>query len=218
MLNLTAKIRKELGKKVKKLRKKEIIPAILYGKKLKNPIPLEINLKEFEKIFKEAGESSLISLTTDKGEKFLVLIHEIAKDFLTGRPTHIDFYQPDLDKEVEVMVPIIFEGESKAVKELGGTLVKNISELKIKAKPQNLPKEIKVNIAKLDSFTDNILIKDLEISEGVRILKDPQEIVALVVPPEKIEEELEKPIEEKVEEVEKVETKKETEETVEEEK
>jgi len=212
MLSLSVKIRKDLGKKVKSLREKGVIPAILYGPEIES-LPLEIDLKEFEKIFKEAGESSLIKLKIkdekSKIKEFSVLIHEIARDSLTLKPIHVDFYQPSLKEEVTAEVPLVYEGESKAVKELGGTLVKNISEVKIKALPQNLPKEIRVNIEKLKTFEEEILISDLKLPEGVKILKDSKEIVALVLPPEKVEEELAKPIEEKVEEVEKIEKKEE---------
>ena len=228
MLSISAKIRKELGKKVKSLRKMGVLPAVLYGHKIKN-LNLELDLKEFEKIYKEAGESSLIklevknqksktelpkeakvkkrtesSLTVDE---FLVLIHDIQFDHLTQKLIHIDFYQPELKEEVEVTVPLIFEGEAAAVKDLGGTLVKNISEVEVKALPQNLSHEIKVDIGNLKTFEDNILIKDLIVSKEVKILKEPEEIVAAVARPEKVEEELEKPVEEKVEEVEKVEKK-----------
>ncbi len=205
MLSLSAKIRKDLGKKVKVLRQKGILPGVLYGPKIETR-PLEIDLKEFEKIYKEAGESSLISLEVDK-KKFLVLIHEVKLDPLTEKPTHVDFYQPRLEEEAEAMVPLVFEGEAPAVKDLGGTLVKNISEVEVKALPQNLPHEIKVNIDRLKTFEDSISIKDLIISKEVKILKEPKEVVVAVSPPEKVEEELEKPIEEKVEEVEKVEEK-----------
>jgi large subunit ribosomal protein L25 len=140
------------------------------------------------------------------------LIHEIENDPLTLKPIHIDFYQPRLKEEVEALVPLIFDGESKAVKELGGTLVKNISEVKVKALPLNLPKEIRVSIEKLKTLEDEIFISDLKLPEGVKILKDPKEIVAFAAPPEKVEEELAKPVEEKVEEVEKVVEKKEEEE------
>lgn len=215
MLSLSVKIRKDLGKKVKVLREKGILPGVLYGPKTETK-PLEIDLKEFEKIYKEAGESSLITLAIAKGEdemghpegkKFLVLIHEVKLDPLTNKFIHVDFYQPRLDQEVEATVPLVFEGEAAAVKDLGGTLVKNISEVEVKAKPQNLPHEIKVNVENLKTFKDSILIKDLIISKEVKIIKEPKEVVAAVSPPEKVEEELEKPIEEKVEEVEKVEEK-----------
>lgn len=209
MISLSVKIRKNVAKKNKSPSKKGVLPAVFYGPSIKN-FNLEVDLKDFEKIYHEAGESSLISLNVE-GEKrnFLVLIHDIKFDSFTGKPVHVDFYQPPLEKEVEVTVPLIFEGISPAVKELGGTLVKNISEIKLKAKPQNLPKDIKVNIEKLKTIEDNIKISDLKTPEGVRILREKEEIIASVTPLEKIEEELVKPIEEKVEEVEKVEKKKE---------
>lgn len=204
MLTIKAKIRKDLGKKVKFLRKKDIVPAVLYGPKTKS-LPLELNYKVFEKLYKEAGESSLLKLELEpktKEEDCLVLIYQISRDPLTEKITHVDFYQPDLEKEVEAEVPIIFEGESLAVKDLEGTLIKNISELRVKTLPQNLPKEIRVNIGLLKTFEDVISVKDLVVPTGVKILRNPRDAVASVFPPEKVEEELEKPIEEKVEEVE----------------
>ncbi len=209
MLTLSAKIRKDLGKKVKKLREKGIIPAVLYGPKIK-PESLEIDLKEFEKIYKETGESSLVTLEIGS-KKNIVLIHDVKRGPVSEKPIHVDFYQPSLEEEIEIKIPLIFEGESLAIKDLGGTLVKDISEIEIKVKPQNLPKEIRVNIGKLKTFEDYILIKDLEFPKDVKTLRKPEEIVASVSPPEKIEEELAKPVEEKIEEVEKVEKKKEEE-------
>lgn len=209
MLTLSVKVRKIVKRQAKALRKGDVLPAVLYGPKIKN-LNLELGLKDFQKIYEAEGESSLISLDVEgKKEKFMVLIHDIQLDSLTGKPTHVDFYQPALEEETEVNVPLIFEGESAAVKELGGTMVKNISEVTVKAKPQDLPREIKVNIEVLKNFGDKILIKDLKLSAGVKISKNPEEIVALVSLPEKVEEELEKPIEEKVETVEKVAKKKE---------
>jgi len=210
MISLSAKIRENLGKKVKKIREKGKTPGVLYGPKIKN-INIEVDLKEFEKVYQGAGESSLIKLEIDK-KKYLVLIHEVKLDPVSQKPIHIDFYQPRLDEEIEAEVPLVFEGEAKAVKDLGGTLVKNIQEVTVKALPQNLPHEIKVNIEKLETFEDTFLIKDLTLPKDVKVLREPKEIIALVVPPSKVEEELEKPVEEKVEEVEKVEEKKEEEE------
>lgn len=209
MISLSAKIRKSLKKEVKQLRQKGIVPAVLYGHKIKN-LNLEVDSKEFENIYKEAGGSSLISLSVEgKKEKLLVLIYDVQLDSLSEKPIHIDFYHPPLKEEIEATVPIIFEGESPAVKNLEATLVKNISEIEVKALPQNLPKSINVNIEKLKDIEDNILVKDLRLPEGVKVLKALEDIVASVSPPEKVEEVLEKPIEEKVEEVERVKEKKE---------
>lgn len=211
MLSLQAKTRKETGSKVESLRLAGTVPGILYGPKIKN-ILLEIDSKEFEKIYKEAGESSLVSLELE-GEggakkKFSVMIHDVQTDSLSRKPVHIDLFQPDLSEEIEVAIPLVFEGESPAVKDWGGTLVKNIHEIHVRALPQNLPHEIKVNVETLKTLEDVILIENLSVSDGVKILKDPKEIVAQAKAAQKVEEELIKPIEEKVEEVQKVESKK----------
>jgi large subunit ribosomal protein L25 len=194
MIELKAQIRDKFGKKTNLLRKQGIIPAILYGAGIKN-IPLQVDGKEFSRVFQEAGESSLISLEIEgKGKKVQVLIHDIARDPLTGKFLHVDFYHPSIKKEVEAEIPLVFEGEAPAVKDLGGTLVREIQTVEVKGLAQNLPREIKVDVTGLRTFEDRILIKDLEVPEGVKILRDPDEIVALVTPPEKEEEE--KPIEE----------------------
>lgn len=202
----------ELGRRTKNLLKKEIIPAVLYGPGIKNA-NLSIDRKAFEKVFKETGKSSLVSLSVEgKKDEYSVLINDLKKDPVSGLITHIDFYQPNLSKEIEAEVPLVFEGESDAVKDSSGTLVKNITMVTVKALPGSLPREIKVNVDKLKTFEDSILIKDLVVGEGAKIQKNPEEIVALAIPQEKVEEELEKPIEEKVEEVEKVEKEKKEEE------
>jgi len=215
MLTLEAKIRSVLGRKTKTLRKQGLLPAVLYGPKTKNQ-PLQLDEKEFERAYQEAGESSLISLKVGK-ESFKVLIHQLQLDPLSGKILHVDFYQPSLTETTEVKVPLSFEGEAPAIKELGGTLVKNISEIEVKALPQDLPHEIKVDLSGLKTFEDHILVKDLVVDEKVEVLRDPEETVVQALPAEKVEEELEKPIEEKPEEPEKVEEKKEREEEVKEE-
>lgn len=194
------------------MRKRNILPGVLYGPELKKAQPLELDYKTFEKVFEGAGESSLISLEIENGKKYPVLIHDIQRNPLTGEIIHVDFYQVSLEEEIVAKIPLVFEGTAPAVKDLGGTLVKNISEVEVKALPQKLPKEIKIEVGGLKTFEDNIKISDLRLPEEVKILKEPEEIVASVSPPEKVEEELVKPIEEKVEEVERVEKKKEKEE------
>ncbi len=199
MLTLLAKIRQASD-----IRKEGMIPAVLYGTQIES-LSLKIDLKEFEKVYQEAGENTLVELKVEGGNKeFLVLIHQVQFDVVGGYPIHIDFFQPSLKEKTEAKVPLVFEGESLAVSDLDGTLVKNIFELEINALPQDFPKEIKVNIDRLKTFDDEILVKDLEIPENIEVLREPDEVVATVSRPEKVEEELEKPIEEKIEEVEKV--------------
>jgi len=201
---LKAKVREVLGRKVKTLRKKGIIPAVVYGLKAKS-IPLEIDYSEFEKVYKEAGESTVIKLKTGKESKN-VLIYDVAMDSVSDKFIHVDFYEVRMDKPITAVVPLVFEGEAPAVKNLEGVLVKNITEIEVEALPANLPHEIKVDISVLKTFDDLIHIKDLKIPDGVKISINPDEIVALVSPPRSDEElkSLEEKVEEKIEEVAKV--------------
>jgi large subunit ribosomal protein L25 len=203
MISLSATTRTSFGKKTKESKNQGKIPAVVYGPGVKN-VSLQVDEKEFKKVLHIAGESSLIELHVDK-EKKPVLVHEIQKDPVSGRVIHIDFFQASLKEEVEVSVPLVFEGTALAEKDLGGTLVKNISELPVKALPQNLPHEIKVNISALNTFQDHILVKDLVLPENIKVLKKPDEIVVSVLAPQKVEEELATEITENVEDVEKVE-------------
>lgn len=192
-------------KRTPKKRNKESIPGVLYGPGMEN-IVLEVDSKEFMKAYEDAGESSLINLEPFEGsEKYLVLIHDTQRDPLTGNIIHIDFYQPDLKKEVEVEVPLRFTGEAPAVKELGGTLVRNFLEVEVSALPEKLPYDIEVNVDKLVTFDDVVTIADLVVPEGVEILKESDEIIALVTPI--VVEEEPEPIEEDVDSVEKIEKK-----------
>ncbi len=187
--------------KSKKVREEGQIPAVLYGPEIGN-ILLKIDLKDFKKIYKDAGETTLISLELDDGKKYEALIHDWDTNPVTGEFIHVDFFQPSLKEETEVDVPIKLVGESPAVKSLGGILVKEMTEIKVKGLPQELPHEIEVDISNLKNIDDEIKISDLKVPEGIKILRKEDEVVALVVAPRKEEEAVEKEevLEEKEEE------------------
>src|SRR3989344_6198006 len=203
MISLQAKLRKEGN--VNSLRMQGLIPAVVYGPGVKNA-NVFVDEKEFIKVFRKAGESSLIELTIEGDkEKRSVLVNESQKVPVSDQIIHIDFFQASLKEEVEVAVPLVFIGEAPAEKELGGTLNKNFLEIEVKALPQNLPHEIVVDVSGLKTFEDHILVKDLKIPANVTVIKGADEIVAAVLPAQKVEEELAKEITENVEDIEKVE-------------
>lgn len=207
--NLTLKASSRDTKKgaVGRIRKSGGVPAVLYGHKVKN-INISLNEKEFGLVYKVAGESSVLKLEVD-GEKSPrnVLIYDTALDPVLGSVSHVDFYEVKMDEKISARIPLVFEGESPAVKSEGGVLVKNIYEIEVEAFPQDLPHEINIDISKLATFQDVITLADLPISSKVKMLGDPKEIVAKVMPP-RTQEELEALKEEVVAKVEdiKVET------------
>jgi large subunit ribosomal protein L25 len=199
---LEAKKRSELGKKVKTLRKSGFIPAVIYGYKTNNT-PLTITKKDFREAFDKAGTSAIVDLKIDKDPIQKVLIHEPQIDPVSGEPIHIDFYKVRMDQKIKTEIPLVFIGESAAVKELEGSLVTNKDSVEIECLPNDLISEIKVDISPLKTFEDSIHIKDIEIPETISILNDPEETVALVEEPRSEEElaELEEAVSEDIEEV-----------------
>lgn len=184
------------------LRNQGQIPGVLYGPKIKAQT-LKVNEREFQKVYATSGKSSLIQLDSNTGG-VPVLVREVQRDPVRGRVIHVDFYQPPLDEKIEVTVPVVFEGEALAVRDLGGTFLKNIQEVNVRALPQHLPREIVVDISRLVTFEDKILVKDLARESGVEVLHDPEAVVAQVVETQDIEAELEQPAVEDVAAVEQV--------------
>lgn len=201
MLNLNAKTREVTGNKVKILRGKGIIPAIVYGHGLSNK-NIQLDYSDFQKLFDEAGENSLVELKIDKKEPIVVLIQDVQYDPLTGRTQHVDFHQIKAGEKIHAEIELEFIGESKAVKELGGILIKPHDKLEIKCLPKDLIHKVEVDISKLESFDDVVRIKDLGIPSNIEILDDLERTVALVAPPKKEEvvEEAEETVEEEGEE------------------
>ncbi len=187
-MELEAKLRNQ-NKKAKNFIKEGDIPAILYGKDVEN-IPLSVNQKEFEKILKEAGESTIINLIIEKDgkrEAHPVLIYGIQEHYLTHKPIHIDFYQVKKGQKIKAHIPIEFIGEAPAVKILGGILVKNLDEIEVEGLPQDLPHIISVDISKLDTLESKISLKDLNISKKVKVFTSPETIVVSIVLPQEEE-------------------------------
>lgn len=189
-IDLTVKEREKVGKGARSLRKAGFILAELYGRGLKNA-HLSVNKKEFEKIFKEAGESTVINLLIGE-DKRPALVHDIQKDFLTNEIIHIDFHQVRMDEKIKTHIPLEFVGEAPAVREFGGILNKTISEIEVEALPSDLPRHFEVDISSLKELNQSIYVSDLKLPSGVVILVEPKTVIVTVTPPlaeeEKVEE------------------------------
>lgn len=163
------------------------IPAVFYGPKAEST-PITVNGPEFIKVWRQAGESSVITLT-GLGEDHDALIHDISKDPVRDTVTHVDFYVIEKGKKVQVAVPLEFVGEAAAVKTLGGVLIKVIHELEIEAMPKDLPHSIEVDISSLVDFDAQIKVSDIRLPVGVTAEIDGDEVVALVSAPKEETEE-----------------------------
>ncbi|MEX1027140.1 MAG: 50S ribosomal protein L25 [Candidatus Paceibacterota bacterium] len=194
MITLTTQER-DTAKNPDAVRAEGLMPAVYYGKK-EPATPIAINKAEFLRAWRDAGESTVVSLqNTADGDTIDTLIHDVQLDPVSDMPIHADFYVFERGKPIEVNVELEFVGESPAVKELGGMLVKVIHELAISALPKDLPNHIDVDVSSLVDFESHIVAGDITLPEGVALAIEPDEVVALVNEPR--EEEPEEPAEER---------------------
>jgi large subunit ribosomal protein L25 len=175
-MDLAVKSRDVLGKKVKALRREGLIPAELYGHGFKN-IHLALPAKEFNKVLKAAGSTSVVTLLLGKESKS-AMIHEVARDSVTSEVIHVDFHQVRMDELVKADVPLEFEGVAPAIKALNAVINKSISEIEVEAFPQDLPHSIVVDLSVLDALDKTIYVKDLKCPKGVTFLIDAETAVA----------------------------------------
>lgn len=158
------------------IRRAGSIPAVVYGAH-QAATPISISARAFEKVLREAGEATIVSLT-GLGEPLPILIHEVALDPITNQPQHVDFYAVTKGEKVEVAIPLVFVGESAAVKS-GANLVKVLHEITIEADPMNLPHDISVDLSRLATIDDRIYVKDITLPVGVDLVTDADEVIAL---------------------------------------
>jgi len=171
-------VKRDASENVAALRASGFVPAVFYGPK-EAATSIKIKALDFIKVYREAGESTIITLQGD-GEDKDVLVQDLAVDPIRGEVQHVDFYVVEKGKKVEVTVPLVFVGESPAEENLNGTLVKVLHEIDVEAMPKDLPHEIEVSIDSLVDFDSQIHAKDVVMPSGVTLVTDGDEVVALV--------------------------------------
>lgn len=203
------------GKATKKLRQANTIPAVVYGHGVKSQM-LAVDAIAFQKAYRVAGSSSLVDLVIDGGAPTKVLIHAVQQHPTKTTPIHIDFYQVTMTEKLQTDIELHFIGDSAAVKESGGILIRTIDKIKVECLPGDLVPSIDVDLSVLKTFEDRIHVRDIAVPKGMTVLDGGDEVVASVTPPRSEEElaSLSEKVDVDVTAVEKVETKKKDDEEV----
>jgi len=176
-ITLKAELRKDEGGKFEKLNPQEFIPAIIYGAGKENKC-LKIKAQDFYKAYDKAGESNLIDLQIgDDQETSKIIIKDLQKDVVKDFIIHVDFYEVDMTKEITTEISLEFVGESKAVRELGAELIKNMYSVEVSCLPGDLVDHIDVDISSLENFEDVIRLDDIKIPEGMELTSEGNETI-----------------------------------------
>lgn len=176
MALLSVEKRENLKKSaLNRLRKSGRIPGVLYGKNVEST-PLSMDAAEFLQAIKK-NRTGLLQISLD-GENHSVMVQDVQKDDITNEIKHVDLKKVSLNEMVDVEVPIQLIGQAK-----DGVIQQQLRELKVRCYPNEIPANILVNISHLESG-DSVRVRDLDISEQVKVLHDGEEIVVTMVEPQ----------------------------------
>jgi len=173
-ISLTAARRATLGKHAAQLRRQGLIPGILYGYNVQEPIPVEIDQRTFEHIYRRAGANTLVELHIgDGGPATQVFIHQVTRHPVHHQLTHVDFRAVNLNKPITADIELVLNGEAPAVKTANGMVLQMLNTLHVRALPAHLPAEILVDLSTLTEIGQALHVRDLTLPGDVEVMTDP---------------------------------------------
>jgi large subunit ribosomal protein L25 len=177
---LKAQERTITGKKVSRLRAQGLVPVIVYGPRVEDPIALQIEYRALERTLAKAGGTNLIDLEIEGGETLNALARDVQRDVIKGTIEHVDFFAVDERARVVIDVPIYMHNQSAAVAARKAILLTGPNSLRIEMKAINLRNRIDIDLSEFPAVGDSLYVKDLKVSEDARVLNDPEEMILRV--------------------------------------
>ena len=188
-LNITLTERQIVGKKVRALRREGFVPVHYYGRGVESLL-LQAAGTTLRKVVNEAGANIPVEVVVEGSEKRdICFVREVQWHPVNGSLLHVDFMHVDLTERVTAEVPVVLEGQSEAVRELGGVLIQPFQTLPVEALPLNMPKDVVVDITSLLMFGDAVRVGDIALNRDFAILRDDDDLLVTVQEPRVEEEE-----------------------------
>jgi len=175
---LKASRRDVIGKQVRAMRRAGQLPAVLYGRHIENPISIVLDTRDTTRALAKVSSSSLVMIDLD-GKEIPTLIREKQRDFIKNRLLHIDFLVVSLTEKLTASVSIELTGVSLAVKDFNAVLVTGLDQIEIECLPADLPERLTIDIAALVKVSDVIHVRDLVVSDKIKVLSNPDEMIVI---------------------------------------
>lgn len=162
--------------KAKVVRKKGLIPGVIYGKDIK-ATEVSFDKGQLVKVLKQKGEKSKIRFNLD-GKKYYGIIKELARDVATSEMLHIDIQSVDMGEKVKWTIPLVFSGKEN-LKNQGLYIQVYATELEVQGEADKIPDNIVLDASK-NVYGDELKFKDIKLDSGIELLDDPEKLVAVI--------------------------------------
>lgn len=179
-MELSAQQRTIVGKKVRKLRRQGLIPAVVYGFGVAKPQSITLVSREIERAYVQMGRSAIIRLSVEGSPVRSVLIHDVQFDNTHRYVTHVDFLAPNMNVVMTVGVPLALVGEAPAVQTEDGILVQDLTEIQVSALPDRIPAALTLDVSHLTEIHAQITAGDVELPEGVTLITPAEDVIVTV--------------------------------------
>ena len=174
---LKATKRDVVGKQVKALRREGKLPAVIYGRHTE-PVNINLDAHTAALALAKVTSSSLVTIDVD-GTEYPALVREKQRDYIKNRLLHVDFLAVSLTEKLRTRVNVHFVGVSGAVKDYNAVMVYNLEQLEVECLPTDLPERIDLDISVLARPGEGIRVRDVKVPDTVRLLDDPDTMVAV---------------------------------------
>ncbi len=160
----------------RRLRSEGLVPGVVYGLG-QDPVSVAVEWPALRKaLTTDAGVNALLTLKVD-GDEQLTIVKDIQRHPTRRDVIHVDYIRIDANAEVEVEVPVILEGEAKAVTAVSGMVDQTMFALTVLSKPDSIPTELTIDVSELE-VGDAITVSDVALPTGVRTEVDAEETIA----------------------------------------
>jgi large subunit ribosomal protein L25 len=163
-----------------------LLPAVLYGDGDGASTALAVPDRVVDYTLHHIGDNALYDIDLGAGGSTARIV-DVQRDPVSGRLLHVDFAPVDMQRRIEVTVPLHVVGEAPGTEE-GGVLQQVAYEVQIETLPGDIPQELTLDVSSL-GMNENLTLADLRLPEGITLVSDPEEVAAIVTAPTEITEE-----------------------------
>lgn len=179
-IELHARPRTTLGKKVKAMRRAGLIPANIFGSRI-DSTAIEAPLLELRRVIREAGRTNIVNIVVEgEGVPRSVLIRKVQRKPTNDALLHVDFQQISLRDKMTISLPVRLTGAAPIVETGDGVVVEALSSVEVECLPGDIPSHLEADLGVLTSFDSHIRVSDLQAPRDVTILSNPELIIASV--------------------------------------
>jgi large subunit ribosomal protein L25 len=188
-IQLKVEPRSVTGKMVRHLRREGLVPAVIYGHHTR-PIPIQVVERELGYVLQRGGANQLIALVLPGADQpRMSLVREVQRHTINRAILHVDFQEVVMTEKIQTTIPLVFEGEPAIVRLGDGIMFHGLDEIEVECLPGDLIASFGVDLSGLEQIDATIYVRDLQVPSAIKVLTDPDEVVAKVLPAKAVPEE-----------------------------